>query len=100
MDKVEILKGVLAAVESYRPDSFTGEITEETKLTKIFGENQWHTLGIIVLRAELEAKFGVYIPYDAVCVCETAGDVNKLIIKTREPINGLLRRQLLQAESR
>jgi acyl carrier protein len=87
MGKITVLGcEVLAVIEQFRPEGFFEAISESTKLTKIFGENQWNTLGVIVVRAELEKEFGIEISDDAVCVCETVGDIQELVIKIYQQV--------------
>ena len=70
--------GVLAIVKQNLSDNFFGEITEGTKLTDLFGENQWHTRGFILI-VELGERFNINIPLDK--HCGTVGDLINLVVE-------------------
>lgn len=74
-----VLFRVLKVVAKSQRKDFVGELTEEVLLTDVFGENQWHTLGPVVVRADLMEEFGVDIPEDGLCSCKTIGDLVEVV---------------------
>ncbi|MDD4271626.1 MAG: hypothetical protein PHF50_02375 [Patescibacteria group bacterium] len=75
-----VLFRVLKVVARSQRKDFVGELTEGVLLTDVFGENQWHTLGTTVVRADLIEIFAVDIPEDGLCDCKTIGDLVEIVV--------------------
>lgn len=73
MDRQEVKEKTLRVIEQLLQDGFKGEITEETSLIILFGKNEWYTLGILVINAELRKEFARNIPVD-LYGCNTVGE--------------------------
>jgi acyl carrier protein len=94
----ELLKSrVLSVVKKYRQKDFVGEMIDDVLLTNIFGENQWHTLGAIVIEAELKEEFDIDIPEDGLSGCETIGDLISFVASAiKEMVFGQLNQRPAQ----
>lgn len=70
---------VISIIKPFRRLDYNEPITPATKLTDLYGQNQWNTLGRLVIRARVEDCFRLSVSEAEICAAETVGDLVKLV---------------------
>ncbi|MFA6306449.1 MAG: hypothetical protein WCV70_02435 [Patescibacteria group bacterium] len=74
-----------SVIEYYRGSIFSGELEGEVMLTEFMGinKNQWNTLGVPVIKADLGIRYNLDVSVEALNKCKTFDNLISAIEEAR-----------------